>query len=128
MIVAGIGCRAGVDTRRVLAAIDAALAARALPRAALSMVATVSIKAREAGVIAAARELDLPLIVVAADELARADARTLTNSPASRDATGTGSASEAAALAAAGSASRLLGPRIARDGVTCALAIAGDPS
>ncbi len=46
----------------------------------------------------------------------------LTRSAASLAATGTGSASEAAALAAAGPGARLLGPRLVLGPVTCALA------
>ena len=48
----------------------------------------------------------------------------LSRSAASRAATGSGSASEAAALAAAGPAARLVGPRLALGPVTCAIAVA----
>ena len=65
----------------------------------------------------------MPLVVGA---VADADPRLLSRSEASRAATGSASASEAAALAAAGPSARLVGPRLAVGAVTCAIAVAGD--
>jgi cobalt-precorrin 5A hydrolase len=88
----------------------------------LHALATADFKADEPGIVAAAETLGLPLIAVPQHELERASARCLTRSPASLAATGTSSVSEAAALAAAGEGSRLLGTRIAAGNVTCAIA------
>lgn len=122
-MIAGIGCKAGVGAADVLAAIDAALAAHNAARADLEALAVVPRKADEEGVAAAAEKLGLPLRVMEqAGEIA-----TLTASERSFAATGQGSASEAAALAAAGQGGRLLGVRIAVGPVTCALSERGAP-
>ena len=60
------------------------------------------------------------------DALEAAASRTLTRSDPSWQAAGSPSACEAAALAAAGRAARLAGPRIVAGPVTCAIAISGD--
>jgi cobalt-precorrin 5A hydrolase len=115
--VAGIGCRRGVGAEEVLAAVAAARVAVAV--GGRDGLATVPGKGDEAGIAAAAARLGLPLVVVAP----AGDAAVLTESRASRAATGAGSASEAAALAAAGPGARLLGPRLAVGRVTCAIAV-----
>jgi cobalt-precorrin 5A hydrolase len=59
-------------------------------------------------------------------ELEAAGPRTITHSPRVRALTGVPSVAEAAALALAGPAARLIVPRIVLDQVTCALAKTGD--
>ena len=115
--IAGIGCRRGVAAAEVLAAIAAARGAFAV--GAIDGLATVPGKRDEPGIAEAARRLEVPLLIVEPVE----DAVLLTASRASRDASGSGSASEASALAAAGPGARLLGPRLAVGRVTCAIAI-----
>jgi cobalt-precorrin 5A hydrolase len=110
--VAGLGCRRGVTAAEVLAAIAAAAAGP------LDALATVPAKRDEPALAEAARALGLPLIVAAP----AAAERLATASAASLLATGTPSASEAAALAAAGPASRLVAPRLVLGRVTCAIA------
>ena len=119
--VAGLGCRRGVTAVEILAAIDAARAAHGTP--ALDALATVPAKRDEPALADAAGQLGLPLLVVAP----AADDCLYTRSAASRTATGAGSASEAAALAAAGPGGRLLGPRLVVGPVTCALAVGTAP-
>ncbi len=126
MIAAGIGCKAGASAADVTAALDAALKAHALERAAVSVLATVRHKQFENGIILAGGTLNLPVILVDADGIDDVSGRVLSHSAKSVAAAGTHSVSEAAALAAAGQGSRLLGPRIAVGPVTCALAIGGD--
>ena len=126
MIVAGIGSRKGVATEDVLAAIDAALAAHGLTRGGLDRLATAPLKANEPALHAARDALGIELIVVEDAILAEVSDRTLTRSEASLEKTGTPSVSEASALAAAGSVSRLLGPRVVVGAVTCAIAISGE--
>lgn len=110
--IAGIGCRRGVTAAEVLAALEAAGGA--------DMLAVVPDKATEPGIVEAAALCGLPLRV-AAGGVARQ--RLASWSEASVAATGTGSASEAAALAVAGPDGRLLGPRLAVGRVTCAVAV-----
>ena len=115
--VAGIGCRRGVSVAEVLAALDAACAGLEV-----DAVAVLPAKAGEAAVGEAAALRGWPLRVA---EGAVAEARLATRSAASLRATGTGSASEAAALAVAGPAARLVGPRLVVGRVTCAVAVSG---
>ena len=122
MMVAGLGCRKGVDKAQVLAAIDATLAAHGLERTALSALATVPQKRDEPGLAEAALLLRLPLHVAEDEAIRRALPHIISTSDASLAATGTGSVSEAAALAAAGDGAQLLAPRVATGHVTCALA------
>jgi cobalt-precorrin 5A hydrolase len=118
MKVAGLGCKSGVSLAEVLAAIDAAVAKHGADVTAL---ATIPARQHEPALQACARHLSLPLIIPTSDDLARAE--TVTHSKASIEATGLASACEAAALAAIGPGSKLLGPRLIVGNVTCAIAI-----
>lgn len=126
MIVAGIGSRKGISKEQVLGAIDAALSAHDLDRARLDALATGKLKQHEQAIFAAGRQLRRAVIIIGDAELAEAGKRAESHSELSVEKTGASSLSEAAALAAAGPGSQLLGPRIARDAVTCAIAISGD--
>ena len=126
MTIAGIGCRKGVAMTDVLAAIDAALADNGLARAALDALATVPLKRDEPALREASGALSLALLVPSQNEIDAAAARTLSRSAASQGAAGTPSASEAAALAAAGPNARLLGARRIVGSVACAIAVSED--
>ena len=128
VIVAGLGSRKGVTEAQVLAAIDAALDAHGLTRDRLSELATASRKRDEPALRAASTTLGLSLTIVDDAALEVAGGHTLTRSYASFDKAGGPSVSEASALAAAGSDSRLLGPRVAVGPVTCAIAISDEAS
>lgn len=121
-MIAGIGSRRAIGAEAVLAAIDAALSVHGMRRDRLTAIAVLPQKAGEPGIAEAARRLGLPVRVVTLPE----PVETLSRSDASVAATGQGSASEAAALAALGAGGRLLGPRIACGSVTCALAIGSE--
>lgn len=124
MIVAGIGCRRDASSADILAAIEAARLRHRLSPTAIHAIATVDRKQHEPGLKDAAKALDLPLLI--APETAAHHAATLTQSTTSLETTGLPSVSEAAALAACGEGGRLLGPRVAVAGATCALALVGD--
>lgn len=126
MIVAGIGSRKGVGEEQVLNAIRRALAQYDLDPSRLDGLATATLKRQEAAIFSAARKLGLPVTIVDDDALAKAGARVPSHSQLSLTLTGASSVSEAAALAAAGEAAQLLGPRLLLDSVTCAIAISGD--
>lgn len=123
MMVAGIGCRKDCGAAAIVAAVDTALAAHGLARGALSAIATPAGRAAMPAVREAGRVLGLPLLVPDEVALERAGPGLLTHSVHSKRATGLGSASEAAALAAVGDGARLLGPRIVNGPATCAIAI-----
>jgi cobalt-precorrin 5A hydrolase len=120
MIVAGIGCRSGVTTEQVEAAIEAALKQTA--RVALTLIAVPAAKSGERAIVAAVTARGVPLASISQADLEAADARTLTRSKHAQAAMNVHSVAEAAALAGAGSESELLGARIVVGPVTCALA------
>jgi cobalt-precorrin 5A hydrolase len=122
MIVAGVGCRKGASAREVGAAISAALSRAGLRADALDAIAAPALKSGEAGITAAASDLGVPLVLVPQAELEAAGARTMTRSERVISLMGVPSAAEAAALAAAGPAARLVAPRTAVGTATCALA------
>ena len=122
MIVVGIGCRRDSPAERIGAAIGEALARLALPPDRVDALAAPSFKADEPGIAAAAAEIGLPLRLVERSSLDAVQRLCATRSPAAETATGLAAVAEAAALAAAGRNPALLLPRIARGGVTCAVA------
>jgi cobalt-precorrin 5A hydrolase len=125
MIVAGVGCRKGASAREIGAAISAALSRAGLRADALDAIAAPAMKSGEAGLAAAASDLGVPLVLVPQADLETAGARTLTRSERVIAFMGVPSAAEAAALAAAGPAGRLVAPRTAVGSATCALATSG---
>lgn len=126
MIIAGIGCRSGVGMEEVIAAIEAVLARDGVESVDLLALATDEKRGAEEGIIAAGNRLVLPVMKLDIDALRAAAARTVTRSERVEALTGLPSLAECAALAAAGPASRLLGPRIAVGSVTCAIAVGED--
>ncbi|UZW57598.1 cobalamin biosynthesis protein [Sphingobium sp. JS3065] len=103
MIVAGFGFRQSAS----LASLESALKEATGALIAVDALATLDRKADQLAPLA--YKLALPLIAIPADRLA--DQSTLTRSPASVAAYGTGSVAEAAALAALAPKARLLAPR-----------------
>lgn len=127
MIVAGIGCRRGASAHDVLAAIGAALGEARLSAAALDWIAAPAEKGGEAGIVEAAEQLGRPLVLVPPDRLQAAGERSITRSERVVALFGVPSVAEAAALAAAGEASRLLVGRHIAGSATCALASIPSP-
>jgi cobalt-precorrin 5A hydrolase len=122
MIAIGIGCRRGVPARAI-----EALIRRALTQASAATVGglfTIEDKAGEPGLIEAANRLGLSLTFVGRDALRAQASHVQTRSPRAEAEFGVPSVAEAAALAGAGANANLIVPRIAADGVTCAIAIA----
>jgi cobalt-precorrin 5A hydrolase len=128
MIVAGVGCRKGASADEVRAAIAAALDRAGLADDALDIVATAATKGGEVGISAAAQLLGVPLVLVPQRDLEAQAERTATRSERVVALMGVPSVAEAAALAAGGAASRLVGPKTSVGPATCALATtAGAP-
>jgi cobalt-precorrin 5A hydrolase len=114
MKIAGLGFRkaAGIDSLR-----GALIAAGGT--GGLVALATAAEKAGAPSLVALAAELRLPICAIAPTALAAAETRTRSDRVASRF--NTGSVAEASALAAAGPAARLLGPRaVSADGMATA--------
>jgi cobalt-precorrin 5A hydrolase len=126
MIVAGIGCRKGTSPEEIRTVIASALAQAGVSAGDLAVIATATSKGTEPGIVAAAASLGVRLTLVPQDALLAAGPATKTYSARSIATMGVASVAEAAALAAAGPAARLLAARIAVGPATCALA-AGAP-
>lgn len=120
-LAVGIGCRAGVSGEAVTALVERALAA-AGPAAAPAALFTLLDKAQEAGLRAAASRLGLPLVFLPRAALEAAAPAAETRSERVVALFGVPSVAETAALAGAGPGARLVVPRMAADGVTCAVA------
>jgi cobalt-precorrin 5A hydrolase len=125
MIVAGVGCRRGAPAPDIEAAIRAALERDGVDAHALDCIATMAAKEHEAGIAAAAAKLGVTVVFVPDTEFQAAGERTESRSERVLALTGGPSVAEAAALAAAGPAARLLGPRLVVRTATCALAASG---
>jgi cobalt-precorrin 5A hydrolase len=120
MKIAGIGFRetAGIDSLR------SALMSAGGPGGVMAL-ATAAEKAEAAALVALAEELHLPIRAITPEALAAVETETRSERVAARF--GTGSLAEAAALAAAGPAARLLGPRaVSADGMATAAIAEGD--
>jgi len=122
MIAAGIGCRRGAPASDIEAAIRAALTHAQIGADALDVVATIEGKSAEVGILVAAEKFGVSVVVVPELELAAASDRVQTHSERVAAFAGVGSVAEAAALAAAGHASKLIVPRLIVGAATCALA------
>jgi len=126
MIVAGIGCRKGTAAAAIEAAINAALARAGVAADALALIATSAAKRKEPGIADAAARLGLAVVFIPQCDLEAGAHRGEMHSQRVMALTGVPSVAEAAALAAAGAAAKLLAARIAIGPVTCALAEARD--
>ncbi|GIF74897.1 precorrin-3B C(17)-methyltransferase [Asanoa siamensis] len=103
-LVVGVGASRGVTEEAVAAVVHAALADGGLDPAAVRALATVDVKADEAGILAFAAHRGWPVLTFPAAELAGEDVPT--PSEVVRAAVGTPSVAEAAALRAARDAGR----------------------
>lgn len=121
-LVAGIGFRAGTTPDEIVALVRRALHEAGFAPDALAALATAADRAGAESFLATAAALGLTPLGIAPDALAAVDAQVVTRSPRIAASRGVGSVAEAAALVAAGSGARLLLPRIASAGATCALA------
>lgn len=122
MIAAGIGCKRGAPASDIEAAIHAALSGAQIGADALDVIATIEAKNDEPGIRAAAKKFGIALIIVPALQLAASTDRVKTHSERVSALIGVGSVAEAAALAAAGCAGKLIVPRLIVGTATCALA------
>jgi cobalt-precorrin 5A hydrolase len=127
MIAAGLGCRRACAPEDVVAAIEAALKRAGRELEEVCALYAPAARTNSAALRAAAALLGKRLEFVALEHLAQHSAAALTHSERVLRALGIPSAAETAALAGVcsarpGSRARLLGPRTAAGGATCALA------
>lgn len=121
MIVAGIGCRRDCGGAEIAGLVRRALATAAIDSEGLVLAAPV-FKQGEAGLVAAAALLSVPLHWVEEAAMRAVADQCPSRSSAAARAVGHASVAEAAALAAAGRNARLRLARLAGAGATCALA------
>jgi cobalt-precorrin 5A hydrolase len=124
-VAIGVGCRAGVSGEAIAALIRRALAEFGAPEGERRLF-TLAAKAGEPGLVEAARLLGARLTPLPLAALKAEAARVLTSSRVAQARFGAPAVAEAAALAGAGADGRLLGPRLAADGATCAVAISAE--
>jgi cobalt-precorrin 5A hydrolase len=122
IVAIGVGCRAGVAGEVIAALARRALEETGAPEGEISMF-TLAAKADEPGLIEAARIIGVALMALPLAALNAQAERILTPSAATQARFGAPNIAEAAALAGAGEGARLLGPRLAADGATCAIAL-----
>lgn len=128
----GLGCRRNIPEDAALAALAEVFIDRKLEMRAVAALGTVTEKADEPALRAAAARLDIPLRVFPADELARCDTPTPSEAAGRRFLQPPFSVCEAAALLSAradGHSARLLLPKIVLQGrLTLAVALASPPA
>lgn len=119
-LVAGIGCRRGVQTEEILSALEIVFTRHNLAPASLHALASVDLKADEAGLLETAQILHLPLTFFNRDELAQAQVPS--PSATVRAKIGVDSVCEAAALTKARNG-QLIVPKTIVGSVTMAVAL-----
>jgi cobalamin biosynthesis protein CbiG len=122
IVAIGVACRAGVRGEAIAALARRALAQAGEPEGEVAMF-TLAAKADEPGLVEAERLLGATLTALPLAALKAQAERILTPSPSAQARFGAPNIAEAAALAGAGEGGRLLGPRLAADGATCAIAL-----
>jgi cobalt-precorrin 5A hydrolase len=119
-LIVGIGCRRGTACRAIVQAVQGALAAAGGALQQVRLLASADLKADEAGLLAAAVELGVPLRLIAADEIRRT-ALAFTHSSFVQDKVDLPAVAEPAALLA-GRRTRLILPKQIFPPVTVAIA------
>jgi len=119
-VIVGVGCRRGVKSEKIVAAIQAALKEAHLNLPQVRLLSSASIKADEEGLLTAARELGVPLRFMTAEEI-RISVREFDHSPFVEEKVNLPAVAEPCALLA-GRRTRLVLPKRSYDGITIALA------
>lgn len=119
-VIVGIGCRRGTPAERIVAAIRETLAECGVDLAEVRLIASADLKADEAGLLAAAATLALPLRFLSGQEI-RAAARPFTRSAFVQEKVNLPAVAEPAALLA-GRRTQLICPKKTFKGITVTLA------
>jgi cobalamin biosynthesis protein CbiG len=127
IVAIGVGCRAGVGGEALAALVRRALEEAGAPEGKRRMF-TLADKADEPGLIEAARIIGVALTPLPLAALNAQAERILTPSAPAQTRFGAPNIAEASALAGAGEGAWLLGPRLAADDATCAVALSPERS
>lgn len=117
----GIGCRKGVPSEHLEAAIRRVFETFNLDLSAVIRIASVDLKSSEEGLLALSEKLGIEFVTFSAKQLEKVSG-VFSESEFVRSVVGTGSVCERAAMAAAGEGAKLLVRKQAQDGVTVAVA------
>lgn len=121
-VVLGIGCRKGTSREAIGNLAASLLEERRIDPSALLSVASIDLKAEEAGLVRFCEKTGVPFTTFSAGELLRAEG-TFTESEFVRRTTGVGNVCERAAVCGCGTAGgRLMAEKTAAEGVTAAAA------
>ncbi len=118
-LIMGLGCRRGMDKARIISLIKDVLRRAERSAASLRELATIELKASESGLVAASRELGIPLVTVSKEEI-RACPHQYSHSELVNNKIGVGGVCEPAALVRA-QEPRLIVKKMKSRGVTAAL-------
>lgn len=121
ILVAGVGCKKGTTADRIKEKIRKVLAQHHISEKSICMLASIDLKAEEAGLIQAARELDAEFVTYSAEELQKVKGD-FTESAFVASVTGVSNVCERSAVLGS-DYGVLLCPKTAEDGVTVALAV-----
>jgi cobalt-precorrin 5A hydrolase len=119
-IIVGVGCRRGTEKQNIVTAVNSALGSANLGIEAVRLIASADIKSDEAGLIAAAQELGVPLKFISSNEI-RECAYEFRKSDFVQEQVDLPAVAEPAALLA-GRRTRLLLPKTSFGGITVAIA------
>ncbi|MFH1118153.1 MAG: cobalamin biosynthesis protein [Pseudomonadota bacterium] len=119
-LIVGIGCRRGTDSAAIVHAVRTVLKDADLVIAEVRLLASADIKADEGGLLAASRELGVPIRFISSREI-RNSTRCFTHSEFVKDKVNLPAVAEPCALLA-GSRTTLLVPKKTYDGVVVAVA------
>ena len=117
----GIGCRRGTDAGSIRRLVTAALAEYDIDPHAVAGIASIDVKADEAGLLAFSEELDVPAQFYSAEELQKVPGD-FSASSFVQSRVGVDNVCERAAMLAAGEGAKLIIRKTAADGVTVAAA------
>ena len=124
-VAIGVGCRADVAGEDIAALVKRTLEEFGEPEGERRLF-TLDAKASEPGIIEAARLIGAALHGLPLAALQAQAAHVLTPSKPAQARFGAPNIAEASALAGAGAGARLIGPRLAANGATCAIALSAD--
>jgi cobalt-precorrin 5A hydrolase len=124
-VIVGIGCRRGTNAERIVAAIREALAEAGIALAEVRLLASADLKADEAGLLAAAETLGVPIRFLPAAEI-RTSTREFSHSDFVEEKVNLPAVAEPAALLA-GRRTRFICRKKTTNGITIALAREGFP-
>jgi cobalt-precorrin 5A hydrolase len=119
-MIVGIGCRRGAEAAKIVSAVKEALCLAGVQPSQVRLLASADVKAEEKGLLLAAEELGVPIRFICSDEI-RACAKDFSRSGFVEKKVKLPAVAEPAALLA-GRRTKLILPKITRNGVTVAVA------